>query len=55
MYIAVKTHQTLKWVHFIACKLYLNTLTEAISFRRLRTVSAFGIILNIENALRDIT
>ena len=47
MYIAVKTHQTLKWVHFIVCKLYLNKLTKAISLRSLGTLSASRIILNI--------
>ena len=39
VYIAIKTHQTLKWVHIIVCRLYLNKLTETISLRSLGVLS----------------
>ena len=43
VYTVVQTHQTLKWVHFVAHTLHLNKLTEAISLGNLEASSrAYG-------------
>ena len=50
VYTVVKAHHTLRWVHFIVCRLYLNKLTEDASLRSLEASSSLislCVVLNI--------